>query len=278
MKIFISWGGSKSKAIAEVLRDWIKLVLQAMRPWMSTRDIDRGAIWLTEIMDQLKDTEVGIVCLTQENKNRPWVLFEAGALVKGLTSNRVCTLLIDLQPTDVEDPLAQFNHTLPTKEGMLSFIRTLNARLGEAGLDERALERSFTTFWPQFEQDFHAAIESNPVTETLEPRSEKEILVEILQNSRSLHQRLAALSAKKAGEASLLRVLGAQYGAGEKFHEVTDLLNDRVAGGRLELLVCNENMGGDPALLTEKQLSVEYWYSGKRLSKTVKEGEMLILP
>ncbi|MGO9202975.1 MAG: hypothetical protein ACLQM8_20855 [Limisphaerales bacterium] len=145
-------------------------------------------------------------------------------------------------------------------------------------MDERALERSFTTFWPQFEQDFHAAIESNPVTETLEPRSEKEILVEILQNSRSLHQRLAALSAKKAGEASLLRVLGAQYGAGEKFHEVTDLLNDRVAGGRLELLVCNENMGGDPALLTEKQLSVEYWYSGKRLSKTVKEGEMLILP
>ena len=211
MKIFISWGGSKSKAIAEVLRDWIKLVLQAMRPWMSTRDIDRGAIWLTEIMDQLKDTEVGIVCLTQENKNRPWVLFEAGALVKGLTSNRVCTLLIDLRPTDVEDPLAQFNHTLPTKEGMLSFIRTLNARLGEAGLDERALERSFTTFWPQFEQDFHAAIESNPVTETLESRSEKEILVEILQNSRSLHQRLAALSAKKAGEASLLSPRGAVW-------------------------------------------------------------------
>src|ERR1043165_153842 len=106
MKIFISWSGNRSRAVAETLRDWIKCVLQATRPWISTRDIDRGSLWFSEINDQLKDTSVGIICLTQENKNRPWILFEAGALAKGLSSNRVCTLLIDLKSADLEDPLA----------------------------------------------------------------------------------------------------------------------------------------------------------------------------
>lgn len=113
MKIFISWSGRRSQAVAEMLNDWIKCVLQASRPWLSTRDIDRGALWFSEIHDQLRDTSVGIICLTQENKERPWILFESGALAKGLSSNRVCTFLIDLKPSDLQDPLAQFNHTSP---------------------------------------------------------------------------------------------------------------------------------------------------------------------
>ena len=110
MKVFISWSGQRSRAIGETLNDWIKCVLQATHPWMSTRDIDRGSLWFAEINDQLKDTAVGIVCLTQENKDSPWILFETGALAKGLSSSRVCTFLADLQSADLEDPLAQFNH------------------------------------------------------------------------------------------------------------------------------------------------------------------------
>jgi len=111
MKVFISWSGLRSKATAELLSDWIKCVLQATRPWISTRDIDRGALWFSEISDQLKDTTVGIVCLTQENKNRPWILFEAGPLAKGLSSNRVCTFLVDLKTADLEDPpLSSITH------------------------------------------------------------------------------------------------------------------------------------------------------------------------
>src|SRR5690349_13640049 len=116
MKVFISWSGARSRAVAELLNDWLKCVLQALRPWLSTQDIDRGALWFTEIHGQLNDTSIGIVCLTQENKNRPWILFESGALAKGLSTSRVCTLLIDLEPSDLDDPLAQFNHTFPRKD------------------------------------------------------------------------------------------------------------------------------------------------------------------
>lgn len=129
MKVFISWSGKFSKECAEILRDWIKCTLQASDPWISSKDIDKGSLWFNEISDQLKDTKVGIVCLTKDNKEKPWILFESGALAKGLSANRVCTFLINLKPSDLENPLAQFNHTVPDKEGMKSLLTTINKEL-----------------------------------------------------------------------------------------------------------------------------------------------------
>ncbi|GKO88020.1 TPA: TIR domain-containing protein, partial [Klebsiella pneumoniae] len=154
MKIFVSWSGNRSKAVAELFSDWLKCVIQVSQPWISTRDIDRGAIWFSEINDKLRDVSVGVVFLTQENKDKPWILFETGALAKGLTSNRVCTFLIDLQPADLQDPLAQFNHTLPDKSGLWELTRTINTSLTDNSLDEKILEKVFNTYWPQFENDF----------------------------------------------------------------------------------------------------------------------------
>jgi hypothetical protein len=196
MKVFISWSGSRSRATAELLRDWIKCVLQATRPWVSTRDIDRGALWFSEISDQLKDTSVGIVCLTNENKNKPWILFEAGALAKGLSSNRVCTFLVDLKSADLEDPLAQFNHTLPERDSMFELVRTLNTCLETNMLDERILEQVFETYWAQFSTKFKAILKDIAPIEKVEPRSEKNLLAEILENTRFLGNRIRNLETK----------------------------------------------------------------------------------
>jgi hypothetical protein len=197
MKVFISWSGTRSRVVAEIMSDWIKCVLQATRPWISTRDIDRGALWFSEIGDQLKDTTIGIICLTQENKTRPWILFEAGALAKGLSSSRVCTFLIDLKSSDIEDPLAQFNHTLPNRNGMWNLLLTLNSSLDSQKLEERILAQVFETYWPQFEQRFKEALEKNPPGEVPTPRSEESILGEILENTRSLSSRVKNLEASE---------------------------------------------------------------------------------
>ena len=193
MKVFISWSGNRSHAIAELLNDWIKCVLQATKPWMSSRDIERGSLWFTEIAEQLKDTAVGIVCITQSNKSEPWILFEAGALAKGLSSNRVCTFLIDLKSKDLKDPLAQFNHTLPDRDGLWNLVRTLNNSLSSDDLDERILEQVFETYWPRFEKDFSESLKKYPATEETAPRPESDILGEILENSRSVGSRVARL-------------------------------------------------------------------------------------
>lgn len=193
MKVFLSWSGNRSREIANLLSDWLCCVIQASRPWISTRDLDRGSLWFGEINDQLKDTTVGIICLTQENKSRPWILFEAGALAKGLSTARVCTLLVDLEPKDIEDPLAQFNHTFPTRESILGLVRTLNGTLGAAGLDMRVLEQVFNTYWPQFESRFKEVLASTESAGPSKPRPKEDVLGEILENTRMLSSRIRKL-------------------------------------------------------------------------------------
>jgi len=193
MKVFLSWSGQRSKEVANLLSDWLCCVIQASRPWISTRDLDRGSLWFGEINDQLKDTTVGIICLTQENKTRPWILFEAGALAKGLSTSRVCTLLVDLEPKDIEDPLAQFNHTFPTRESVLGLVKTLNSTLASNGLDNRILEQVFSTYWPQFESRFADILSNTEAQPPSKPRPKEDVLGEILENTRMLNSRIRRL-------------------------------------------------------------------------------------
>ncbi len=198
MKVFISWSKSLSKECAVILSDWIKCTLQASEPWVSSKDIDKGSLWFNEINDQLKDTRVGIVCLTKENKTNPWILFESGALAKGLTVNRVCTFLINLTPADLDNPLAQFNHTIPDKEGMKALLTTINKELGDEALDDRILDQVFDTYWPLFEVKFSKAIADTPVGEELETtRSSDDILTEILYTTRTMDKKIRQLERGK---------------------------------------------------------------------------------
>ena len=190
MNVFLSWSGDRSHKVAQLLGDWVCCVIQATKPWISSRDLDRGALWLGEINNQLKETTVGIICLTQENKNRPWILFEAGALAKGLAGSRVCTFLIDLSSTDLKDPLAQFNHTFPKKDSVHALVKTLNASLPSGALDPRILDQVFETYWPQFESRFHSIIENTTDAPQEVPRNNEDVLSEILDITRNLSHRL----------------------------------------------------------------------------------------
>jgi hypothetical protein len=151
VKVFLSWSGERSKAVAYLLDDWLQSVIQALQPWMSEQDIEKGTLWFNVISDQLQDVTAGILCITGENKERPWILFEAGALAKGLNSQRVIPLLIDLPKSQLQPPLSQFNLTLPTKLEMLSLVKTLNSRLESRGLDEARLLKAFEANWQSFE-------------------------------------------------------------------------------------------------------------------------------
>ena len=194
MNVFLSWSGQRSHKVALLLNDWLCNVIQALSPWMSSTDIDRGSVWFDQIQNQLKDTSIGIICLTQENKERPWLLFEAGALVKGLTTARVCPLLIDLDPKDISGPLAQFNHTLPDQEGLFRLLKTLNKTLDSQALKPVILERAFETHWPSFKQTFNTILEHTPTRSPAEPRSTEHMLEEILENTRMLNARFSRLT------------------------------------------------------------------------------------
>jgi TIR domain len=177
MKIFLSWSTEPSKFIAEALKDWIPFVIQAARPWFSATDIDRGVRWSGEIGNELAETEFGILCMTPENLNAPWILFEAGALSKKLTTAHVVPVLFNLKPTELVGPLAQFNATQLNKEDMRKLIQTINKTL-ENPLEKTAIDRTFDQWWSVLEEKLLQVPKIEVLKE--DKRTEKELLEEIL--------------------------------------------------------------------------------------------------
>jgi hypothetical protein len=73
----------------------------------------------------------GIIVVTPENRDRPWLLFEAGALAMSLHSRNgiAAPLAINLRASDIEDPISQLNITQFTRDEMLKLITAINDRM-----------------------------------------------------------------------------------------------------------------------------------------------------
>lgn len=180
MRVFISWSGEQSRAIAERLREWLPCVIQDLEPWMSTEDVRKGARWHAEIAVALETAKAGILCITAENIDAPWLVFEAGALSKSIpsSSNSVCTYLYGSEPSDLgRGPLSQFQHTKAEKADTFRLLKALNTARGDKALDESLLLRLFEKWWP----DLEIALAKLPKSSvTVRPRrSDRELLEDI---------------------------------------------------------------------------------------------------
>ena len=195
--VFIGWSGERSKVVAQALRDWLPYVIYAVEPWMSEADIAKGARWGPEIAKKLDETRVGIVCLTPENLDAPWILFEAGALSKKrfAEASHVCTYLFDVGPADLEDPLAQFQHTIANKEDTSRLVQTINQVLGGDALSEEHLKRAFEKWWPELEEALGNV--PTPQEKQESKRPEREMLEEILVSVRALERQIAQVALER---------------------------------------------------------------------------------
>jgi hypothetical protein len=188
LKVFFSWSGPRSKAVAEALRTWLPDVLPMTEPWLSAADIEPGAKWRQAISGELETTNFTILCLTPGNLLSPWLLFEAGALSKHFGS-RVCTYLVDLNPTDVKDPLSQFQHTRANQGETKQLIATINKKLADMALDDARLDRAFARCWPEFEKSLKALPSEAVETAPKNPMEKvPEIVAEILERVREANK------------------------------------------------------------------------------------------
>ena len=191
-KTFISWSGEKSKKLASAIRDWLPTVIQAVRPYFSPDDIVKGARWSAEIAEELSQCSVGLICVTRENLNSSWIMFEAGALSKQLDRSRVCPIIFDLKATDLTGPLAQFQAASFEKSEILGVMQMINSELGENQLEENVLNTAFEKFWPDLKKQVDLIL-SDPSDNdsSKEIRSDREIIEEILSIARSPISRLS---------------------------------------------------------------------------------------
>jgi len=80
MRVFLGWSGYISHKVALAFHDWLPKVIQAVKPFMSSEDMAKGARWSGEIAKELQSSSFGVIFVTPENVTSPWINFEAGAL------------------------------------------------------------------------------------------------------------------------------------------------------------------------------------------------------
>lgn len=152
MKIFLSWSGELSRKIAIELRDWLPLVIQSVQPYVSSEDIDKGTRWSIDIAKELEDSSFGIICVTPQNLEAPWINFEAGALSKAFNNANVSPFLFGLKPSDItKSPLLQFQSTLYEKRDFSKLVLSINNTLGNDKLDENKLIKTFEVWWEKLQ-------------------------------------------------------------------------------------------------------------------------------
>lgn len=186
MKIFISWSGERSNALALALREWLPLVLHYIDPWLSQADIDAGDRWSVEIAKELDACSFGVTCVTAENVSSPWILFEAGALAKSMEKGRVLPLLLDLDVREISGPLAQFQAKKAEREGLFDTILSLNKNSAAPEPEDR-VKALFEALWPQL--DVKIAEIPKKATPSKQARSQSEILEELVTSVRNLDNR-----------------------------------------------------------------------------------------
>lgn len=260
MKVFLSWSGPQSKELAEAIRDWIPVVLQAVTPYFTPSDIEKGTRWSNDIAKELESSLIGILCITRENTRAPWIMFEAGALSKSLEKTHVCPILFGVSATDIEGPLKQFQCTAFEKGDIKQLITTINSRLQEGKLAQKTLEAVFEKWWPDLLDKVTSILgkEEAPA----EPiRSDRDLLEEVLLLTRRANSssRSASFNPKALIEVveSLAAVHGQQVHRQGSYQDALDLL--KPMQGPLRYLLRHVRREGDGIdELIEKLKSLDF--------------------
>jgi hypothetical protein len=180
MKIFISWSGKHSLQVATTLRDWLPYIFNGIELFVSSEDIRKGKRWPLEVSKELDASNFGIVCLTPDNLDAPWLLFESGALSKSVKEASVFTLLVGgLRIGDIEGPLSHFQHTLFEKEDFFKLIKAINENQGPNKQEEARLTKIFDKFWDELETSISKSVKIDSKPE--KKRSQEEMLHELLE-------------------------------------------------------------------------------------------------
>lgn len=106
MKIYLSWSGELGRRASEALSTALRQVIPQLEVWSPGSDISAGARWVDQTRDAIRDSEVAIVCVTKDSRGAPWLLYELGVMASSRST--VVPWLVDIEPSDLEGPLQQF--------------------------------------------------------------------------------------------------------------------------------------------------------------------------
>src|SRR5215467_10716218 len=187
MNIFVSWSGERSHRAAFGLKSLLEDVFQRAVQVFISEDISPGDNWVQRIQEELEQSEIGIVCLTHDNFQSPWLLFEAGAVAIALGSGRVLVpYAVDALPDTADrSPLAMFQRTRADQDGTYRLVQKINQARKDPE-DTKNLQKYFEKWWTDLEETIKNLPAPQPDLATL--GSDRQILENILQKITVLLQ------------------------------------------------------------------------------------------
>lgn len=133
--------------MAVALKSLLDDVFPTARKAFISEHIDPGVHWSKRLGAELEKSQFGILCLTVDNYQAPWLLFEAGALAKKFAASRVVPYLIDTLPPAAENsPILQFQSIHANREGTFRLIDSIN-RIREYPSSTNSLVELFDQWW-----------------------------------------------------------------------------------------------------------------------------------
>lgn len=233
-KVFISWSkeGSVSDILAQKLHEWLPVVINQVKPWLSNKDLELGTRWNSVITGELEDSKFGIFCVTPESQHSSWMLFEAGAISK-YAGSRAYVYLIGLKRHEVIAPWNQFQMAEANEGDTRKLVESLNSSLGEDHLEPGLLEKSFGRSWGDLKDALETLAGQTKKRETAGQKPEKSERSELIEKIFIL-----SLEQSKQG-ASIVT-------------DINAIKNDLLRLGRLGPEMSHVRDGSKPAEGTEK--------------------------
>jgi hypothetical protein len=117
-------------------------------------------------------------------------MFEAGALSKSLTRSRVAPLLIDLNETELLQPLSQFQARKLVEEDVRRLVHDINSMRETDAIAEQPLSRAFNAFWGELKANTDQCIARSEAergnVEARPSRPVNEVLGDVLAEIRTV--------------------------------------------------------------------------------------------
>ena len=107
MKVYVSWSGDLGRRASDVLSIALRQLIPSLELWsFPGSDSIAGTRWIDQTEHAIRASEIALVCLTNDSRTAPWLLFELGVMAgSGAT---VVPWLVDIEYSDLAGPLAQF--------------------------------------------------------------------------------------------------------------------------------------------------------------------------
>lgn len=152
---------------------------------MSKHDVSSGVRWASEVASELAHSNFGIICLTPDNLEAPWIMFEAGALTKNATG-RACGLLFrGLTIANITGPLEQFQNREFSEAGFRQLLDDISKVLNSP-VEPQYVDMLFEKFWPEISNAISGAMASQSPRQEAPRRSPDDLLEEVVERVRTL--------------------------------------------------------------------------------------------